>query len=243
MTSIVIKEWEMIRANKGQFGIIGAIAGLTKSAVNFPAMTDSGNQDVATFPIESNSIITDLESVRGKRIASQAFCKNQRIRGVQVKFHLFDNPALGIFGEFKKFSFSNLGKIIADHAMHAFFLTSLPETLPDLRDTSREARNFGLDASNSSSSSSSVCLSSTSPNVAPFLSTILTTRFRGKDSLNVLEFSNRTIISFNKGITIVLSPFDFMEKVYHSLENLSSMAYADVATENYGSAAPIVIKE
>ncbi len=126
----------------------------------------------------------------------------------------------------------------ADHARHAFFFTSLPETLPDLRDTAREARNDGLDAPNSSSSSSSVCLSSTSPNVAPFLSTILTTRSRGKDSLNVLEFSNRTIISFNKGITIILSPFDFLGKVYHRLKNLSSKALDGL---NRSLAVPVVI--
>ncbi len=203
------------------------------SSINFSAMAGSYNQNVSVFPVKDNSIVSNLESIREMNVGSQPFCKGERVRAIKIELYLFNNSSLDIFGKFQEFFFSKFCKVVANHASPAFFLTSLPETMPDLRDFSSEARNSGLDASNSSPSSSRVCLSNTNPNVSPFLLTTRTTLCKGNKSLNVLEFSKRTIFSFNKGITIFLPPFDFLKKVYHSYGNLSSMAYADTMVLDY----------
>lgn len=200
------------------------------SSINFSAMAGSYNQNVSVFPVKDNSIVSNLESIREMNVGSQPFCKGERVRAIEIELYLFNNSSLDIFGKFQEFFFSKFCKVVANRASPAFFLTSLPETMPDLRDFSSEARNSGLDASNSSPSSSSVCLSNTNPNVSPFLLTTRTTLCKGNKSLNVLEFSKRTIFSFNKGITIFLPPFDFLKKVYHSYGNLSSMAYEAAGT-------------
>ncbi|MBU4590562.1 MAG: hypothetical protein KKG01_06525, partial [Candidatus Omnitrophica bacterium] len=204
------------------------------SSVDFSAVANPGNQDAIAFPIKHNSIITDLESIRGEGVTGQTFGKIQRIGTHQVEFQLFDNPASDIFGKFKKFSFSKIGKIITNHLRPAFFLTALPGTLPDLRDALSEARKSGLVASISSSSSSRVCLSNTNASVLPFLSTTRTIPSNGNSDLNALGDSKKTIFSsanpFNRDITIFSPPFyNFWQQVYHSLDNLSSKAYATLA--------------
>jgi len=92
----------------------------------------------------------------------------------KVKFKFFYNAALDIFGQ---------------------FFASFPVTLPDLRDSSREAKNCGFCAEASSSSSSKVFLSRINPRVLPLLSIKRIIPFNGKGSFDVSDGLSRITFS------------------------------------------------
>ena len=92
----------------------------------------------------------------------------------------------------------------------SLFGTSIPETRPDWRDSSREARNAGLEASSSSSISSIVSLSKTKPNVFPLRSTKRTMPFSIKPNFEISNGFKSTIFSsdklFKSGTSMTLPP-------------------------------------
>ncbi|MEK6733118.1 MAG: hypothetical protein AABY55_05770, partial [Candidatus Omnitrophota bacterium] len=209
---------------------VGQEIAVPRTLISAGADRDSYNENMSILPVKYNTVISDSKTVNFSLFGFNSVGKMEGVACRDIMSYLFNNSSLNFYREFSQLAVSMLGEAVTNHFIPSLRSISFEDTRPDFLDNSISFQNSGLKDSNSSSSSSSVCLSSTSPNVAPFLSTILTTRCKGKDSLNVLEFSNRTIISFSKGITIVLSPFDLMEKVYHSLDNMSSKAYADIAT-------------
>ncbi len=179
-------------------------------AINFSAMANFGNENTFTFPIKGNSIVSDLKTIRSCWASNYAFCENEWIRLVKIMFEFYKYSMLDIFRQLQEHAFCPASKIINNHLNPAFFLTSWPETRPDLRDSSRDARNSGLEDSISSSISSIVFLSNTKPSVVPFLSTRRTMPFNENGNFAVWEGSKRTIFSsdnpFNNGTTIFSPP-------------------------------------
>lgn len=179
-------------------------------AVHFSAMADFGNKYICGLPVKDYSVVSGLKTIGWDRTAYNAFGKNQRIWLSEIVLKLMYNPLLDILWQLAKHAFALAGKVVGNHLRPSLFLTSLPETRPDLRDASSEARNSGEEASISSSISSMAFVSNSRPSVRPFLSTMRTMPFKANGNFAASDASNRTIFSsdkpFNSGGNIFSPP-------------------------------------
>ncbi|RKX45680.1 MAG: hypothetical protein DRP27_03530 [Thermotogae bacterium] len=116
---------------------------------------DFGNQDAfSIFPVKNYSPISDSKPVNFNSFSSSdEFSELERGGLSQIKFQFFNNPLLFSFGEFFQFLSRFLGEVMTNHNPNSF-LTFLPLTLPDLRDSSISFQNSGFEYSILSNKSS-----------------------------------------------------------------------------------------
>ncbi|MBU1366344.1 MAG: hypothetical protein KJ711_00835, partial [Candidatus Omnitrophica bacterium] len=209
-------------------------------SINFPAMTDFGNEDIIDFPIEDYPIASNLETIGINRTADYAFGKNQGIRLTKIMLNFKDYSILDIFRQLQEHSFGLGSKIVGNHLSPSLFFTSLLETLPDLRDSSREERNLGSEASISSSISSMVSLSKTNPRVLPLLSTKRTIPVNEKGNFAACDGFSRTTFSsdnpFSNDGTIFSPPYlKDTTPIYLSQEDLKITYEPITSIESLGN--------
>ena len=122
-------------------------------------MADFGDEDAVFLPIEDDAVVPDAIAEDELGRINNAFRVDERVGRSEVLFNLAENTLLNASREFQKLGFGVPGEGVGDHERPAFRFTAFAQTRPELREASSEARNFGLLASRSSSSSSKVFLS------------------------------------------------------------------------------------
>ena len=167
------------------------------TAINLSAVSNAQNQNALTLPIKNHAVIAHAETESRGLSARQPVSINQRIGLAQVILNFLKDSLSKIGRKFEEDPFRLAGKIIADHyLLPVLRLTSVPATRPDFLERSSPAKNSGLNASTSSSISSSIPRSSTMPNVLPRESTSRTMPLRRKGSFDSpARFSIQTVSS------------------------------------------------
>ena len=122
-------------------------------------MGDFGDEDAASLPIEDDAVVPNAIAEDETGRIDNAFRVDERVGRSEALFDLAENTLLNTSRKFQKLGFGMPGEGVGNHTRPAFRFTAVAETRPELREASREARNFGLLVSRSSSSSSNVFLS------------------------------------------------------------------------------------